>query len=94
MREIMIALGQNPAGMCLAVWTGLAIFSFVIWYGFYMVTLAGVSLVSGGERMLTVRRQKTIKTHQGYAYGLIPRLGYTMADGGNMIEKEKPLKKE
>ena len=85
MREIMIALGQNPAGACLAVWTGLAALSFVIWYGFYVIALPGMALVTG-TRILVGGCSKE-KGHKEYGYAISPRLGYTMADGGKTVEK-------
>jgi hypothetical protein len=82
MREIIVALLQNFEGVSLLILMTLAIAAFTIWYGFYMISLPAISLVSAGRIML--------ESYGNRSYLVVsPQLGLTMDDGGDRIEKEE-----
>ncbi len=90
MREIIIALTQNPVGMCAAMLMGFVIIAFVIWYGFYMVVLPAMSVISATKVMLEDNRKKTARIMENQEKSCLvvgPELGYTMADGGAPVKK-------
>ena len=92
MREILVALLQNPTGICLAALMVFTILTFVIWYGFYVIALPAVSLVSAAKVMLAGYSGKTIgfAGNGGGAYlAANPQLGITMADGGDDRNRKK-----
>ena len=92
MKEVMIALMQNPAGICTIIVMGLAVTTFVAWYGFYLIALPAMSLVSGGKIMLHGLREKTAKVLENEHNSCLtvgPQLGLTLADGGKVVEDDK-----
>lgn len=92
MKEILGALSQNPAGIFIMVWMGLTVVSFIMWYGFYVVAIPVMSIISGTKSLTPNYRKeaiKQIKNHESYRFIHSPRLGFTMADGGKPSDEQE-----
>ena len=85
MKEIFVALLQNPIGICMAVLMGLTILTFFFWYGFYIIALPAISLISVVKA--TIERHRETTDRLCVAVG--PQLGLTMADGGKFINEDE-----
>ncbi|MDY6842912.1 MAG: hypothetical protein SVW57_02315 [Thermodesulfobacteriota bacterium] len=85
MKEILVALLQNPIGICMAVLMGFTILTFFFWYGFYIIALPAMSLISVVKA--TIERHRETSDQLCVAVG--PQLGLTMADGGKSIHEDE-----
>ena len=87
MGEIMISVSHSPMGMYAAVLMGLIILSFFLWYGFFVLTLPSISIISAIKIMFAhrlLREERTIS--------FSPHLGYTMTDGGEPVREGEDKK--
>jgi hypothetical protein len=92
MTGIIAQLLQSPVGVGLMVLMGLVMFTFLLWYGFFVIVLPSVSAISLVRDTIIRYQDKRARvgtTREERIAILNPQLGLTMADGGDSLDKEK-----
>jgi hypothetical protein len=89
---IVDQLLQGPVGVGLMVLMGLVMLTFFLWYGFFVIALPSISLISLVRDTIAQHQEKRArvgKTPKERTIALNPQLGLTMADGGDSIDKKE-----